>query len=140
MTNPYLRVSYFLSLIKGPLVKDWILDQIDALVDKTTRAVDRIPQTEDQLWTEMEAAFDAAFTDTTKKQQAFNTLQNFRMNKDDLNTYVATFKHLAKTTGYTLNEPETPYLFALGLKPGLMDAILHHDAQPNTLDEWITQA
>ena len=140
MSNPYYRTSYALSLIKGPLVKDWVKDQVAELVDKTTRAVDRVGQNEDRLWNEYAAAFDAAFTDTTKKQQAFNKLQHLRMRADDLDSYVATFKHLAKVAGYTMNEPGTTYLFALGLKPGLMDAILHRDTQPVTLDDWITQA
>jgi hypothetical protein len=140
MTEPYLRTSYALSLIKGPIVKDWVKDQANTLNDKITRTVDRIGRDEDILWNEYATAFDAAFTDTTKKQQAFNALQHLRMNKDDLDTYIATFKHLAKVAGYTLNEPGTTYLFALGLKQGLMDAILHRDTQPVTLDDWITQA
>jgi len=64
MSNPYYRTSYALSLIKGPLVKDWVKDQVAELVDKTTRAVDRVGQDEDRLWNEYAAAFDAAFTDT----------------------------------------------------------------------------
>jgi hypothetical protein len=36
--------------------------------------------------------------------------------------------------------PHTIHLFIQGLKPGLLDAILHHDTQPNTMDEWITKA
>src|ERR1700677_2602091 len=140
MSNPYYRTSYALSLIKGPLVKDWVKDQVAELVDKTTCAVDRVGQDEDRLWNEYAATFDAAFTDTTKKQQAFNKLQHLRMRADDLDAYVATFKHLAKVAGYTMDEPGTTYLFALGLKPGLMDAILHRNTQPVTLDDWITQA
>jgi hypothetical protein len=62
------------------------------------------------------------------------------MNKDNLDTYIAMFKHLAKVAGYTMNKPGTTYLFALGLKQGLMDAILHCNTQPVTLDDWITQA
>jgi Retrotransposon gag protein len=140
MANPYYCTSYALLLIKGPLVKDWVKEQVSALIEKTTRTVNRIGQDKDILWEDYATAFDAAFTNTTKKQQAFNALQHLRMNKDDLDTYVATFKHLAKVARYTMNEPGTTYLFALGLKQGLMGAILHRDTQPDTLDEWITQA
>jgi hypothetical protein len=140
MTEPYKRTCYALSLIKGPIVKDWVKDQVNTLNNKITCTVDQVERDEDQLWDEYATAFDAAFTNTTKKQQAFNTLQHLCMNKDNLNTYVTTFKHLAGVAGYTLNEPGTTYLFALGLKPGLMDAILHRDTQPVTLDDWITQA
>jgi hypothetical protein len=127
-------------LSKDPLVKDWVKEQVSALIDKVTRTVNQIGEDEDILWEEYATAFDAAFTNTTKKQQAFNTLQHLHMNKDNLDTYVATFKHLAKVAGYTMNEPRTTYLFALGLKQELMDAILHRDTQPMTLDDWITQA
>jgi Zinc knuckle len=140
MAKPYYRTLYALSLIKGPLVKDWVKEQVSALIEKTTHAVDWVGMDEDRLWNEYATTFDAAFTDTTKKQQVFNTFQHLHMNKDDLDTYVTTFKHLAKVAGSTLNEPGTTYLFALGLKQGLMDAILHRNTQPVTLDDWITQA
>jgi hypothetical protein len=34
MANPYYRTSYALSLIKGPLVKDWVKEQVSALIEK----------------------------------------------------------------------------------------------------------
>jgi hypothetical protein len=68
MAEPYYRTSYALSLIKGPLVKDWVKEQVSALIEKTTRAVDWVGMDEDRLWNEYATTFDAAFTDTTKKQ------------------------------------------------------------------------
>ena len=62
------------------------------------------------------------------------------MRGDDLDSYIATFKHLAKQAGYALTEAGTVHLFTLGLKDKLMDAILHRDTQPNTFDEWVTAA
>jgi hypothetical protein len=109
MANPYYCTLYALSLIKGPLVKDWVKEQVSALIEKTTHTVDRVGQDEDRLWNEYATTFDAAFTDTTKKQQAFNTLQHLCMNKDNLDIYIAMFKHLAKVAGYTLNELGTTY-------------------------------
>jgi len=62
------------------------------------------------------------------------------MKGDDLNGYIAAFKHLAKESGYALDAAGTVNLFALGLKKGLMSAILHHNHQPNTIEDWITAA
>jgi hypothetical protein len=141
MDIPYYRVAYALTFLKGPLVQDWVQDQIDDLVEKTrpTRA-NHLAQNDEVLWTDFETAFDAMYTDTTKKQQAFNKLQHLHMRHDDLDGYVATFKKLAKDAGYTLQETGTTRLFALGLKSQLLDAILNRDTQPNTMIEWIDAA
>ena len=85
-------------------------------------------------------AFDAAFGDTTKPQQAHIALQQLQMRDDDLDSYVATFKSLAEDAGYDLANLGTVHIFAAGLKKGLRSAILHRDTQPTTFDEWVTQA
>ena len=140
MQTPYYRTMQALSLIKGPLVDDWKDDQIDELVEKVSRAANPIGRDEDRLWDEFVTAFDSAFTDSTQKQKAHAAIQQIKMRQDDLDGYVATFKHLAKESGYALDAEGTIHLFARGLKPGLLDAILHRDTQPNTMDEWVTQA
>ena len=62
------------------------------------------------------------------------------MKGDVLDGYIAAFKHLAKEAGYALDVAETVNIFALGLKRGLMAAILHRDNQPDTMEDWITAA
>lgn len=62
------------------------------------------------------------------------------MRGEDLDGYIATFKHIAKKAGYQLNEAGTMHLFALVPKPKLMDAIMHCDTQPTTMNEWIDAA
>ena len=47
------------------------------------------------------------------------------MRGDDLDAYATTFKHLAKVAGYDLANLGTVHLFAMGLKAGLRNAILH---------------
>src|SRR5258707_930169 len=37
MTNPYKQSTYFLGLINGPQVEDWVQDQANGLQEKTTR-------------------------------------------------------------------------------------------------------
>ena len=140
MITPYARAMQFLSLIRGPRVDDWVGDQLQTLTDRATRAANPIAHGEPVHWTELMTAFDAAFTDTAKQQNAHIALQQLQMRKDDLDGYVATFKHLASRAGYPLTEAGTVHLFALGLKPGLLDAILYRDTQPTTFDQWVTAA
>jgi len=42
MSNPYLRTMYFLSLIKGPLVNNWVNDQVTDLRNKVVCTVNLI--------------------------------------------------------------------------------------------------
>jgi hypothetical protein len=62
------------------------------------------------------------------------------MRKDDLDAYIATFKHLTSRAGYTFTEAGTVHLFALGLKPSLLDAVLLRDTQPTTFAQWAEAA
>lgn len=140
MRTPYLRAMYLLSLIKGPLVNDWVNDQVTELRNKVTRQQNPIDRDEPTLWNEIRTAFIDAYADTAKAQYAYSKLQHLTMNKGDLDTYISTFKHLARDAGYDLNTPSTVNMFAKNLDNGLLNAILHRDAQPVTMDEWITSA
>jgi hypothetical protein len=62
------------------------------------------------------------------------------MRDDDLDTYIARFKHLARDAGYDLTALGTADLFALGLRQKLFDASMYRDTQPETFDEWVTAA
>jgi hypothetical protein len=62
------------------------------------------------------------------------------MRDDDLDTYIARFKHLARDAGYDLTALGTADLFALGLRQKLFDASMYQDTQPETFDEWVTAA
>ena len=136
MCTPYYCVMQHLSSIKGPLVNDWKADQITDLVEKTTCANNPIGQDKDVLWTEYEIAFNNAFTDTTKKQKAQAALKHLCMKDNDLDTYIARFKHLAQDAGYDLTALRTADLFTLGLRRSLFDAAMYCDTQPETFEEW----
>jgi hypothetical protein len=140
MTVPYFRAMQFLSLIRGPLVDDWVSDQVTILMERASRTNNPVARGEAEHWTELETAFDAAFTDTAKQQHAHAALQQLQMRKDDLDAYIATFKHLAVQAGYALTEAGTVHLFALGLKRELMNAIMHRDTQPVTFQQWVDAA
>jgi len=140
MSNPYLRTMYFLSLIKGPLVNDWVNDQVTDLRNKVVCTVNPIARTEDVLWNNIRDAFIAAYADTAKAQTTFTKLQHLKMHKGDLDTYIATFKHLARDAGYDTNTAATVNMFAQNLKTGLLSAVMHRERLPITFMEWIATA
>jgi hypothetical protein len=138
MTSPYSRTMLALSLIRGKLVRDWVKAQIKGLQTKINDPNNPVDRGNDVLWTDYTTAFDAAFTNTTKKQEAQLQIQQFKMgNKDfDLDNYIAKFKHLADIVGYDLTAPGTAHLFATGLNKRLFEACVHRDTTPETFQEW----
>jgi hypothetical protein len=81
MKQPYARIAMALSLIWGPKVDDWVDKQLNELELK----VCTMPQSDETLWTEFETAFTDAFTDITKKEDAYQKLKHLKM-KDELTT------------------------------------------------------
>ena len=63
--------------------------------------------------------------DTMKKLKAQAALKHLHMQDQDLDTYIARFKHLARDAGYDLTALGIADLFALGLRRGLFDAIMY---------------
>jgi Retrotransposon gag protein len=124
-----------LSLIKGPMVNNQAADQVQILRDRVNYPTNPIGQDQEVHWIEFERVFDAAFTDTTKQQNAHNALRQLCIQGNDLDNYVTTFKKLARDTGYALDAQGTIFVFTTGLKPGLRKAILHQEHQPNTMDK-----
>jgi len=78
--------------------------------------------------------------DTAKAQTAFTKLQHLKMYKGNLDTYIATFKHLARDAGYDTNTASTVNMFAQNLETGLHRAIMHREHLLITFMEWIAAA
>jgi hypothetical protein len=139
-TSPYLRVNLALSMVRGPIVDDWVQQQVDELRRKVAAGGGYL-RTNEALWTEFRTAFTNAFTNTTEKQRSVTALHNLRMKGDDLDSYIAQFQGLARKAGYPLDQAGTKDLFARGLKRPLLTAILTKRAQvPDTFQEWIDAA
>jgi hypothetical protein len=62
------------------------------------------------------------------------------MYKDDLNSYIATFNHLATQAGFGRDAAATVDKFVKGLKYNLVDKILSCDTIPDTMDRSIDAA
>jgi hypothetical protein len=140
MTNSYFHTIFILSYIKGPNIDDWVVEQVDALNEKTTRAQNCLDRIDEALWNDFNTAFTTTFTDTAKKQVAHQKLMALKMYKDNIDSYIATFRSLVKAAGYDCNAKGTMHLFAQGLRPELLKEILYSNNIPDTIDNWEKQA
>ena len=127
-------------MIRGPIVDDWVQQQVDDLRRKVAAGGGYL-RTNEALWTEFRTAYTNAFTNTTEKQRSVTALHLLRMKGDDLDSYIAQFRGLARKAGYELDHAGTTDIFARGLKRPLLTAILTKRAQvPNTFQEWVDAA
>ena len=134
MKEPYTRVLMAISFMNGPKVQDWTRAQVKKL-DYTVETLRVDPQSE-SLWRNFRDDFMKAFTDTTQKQDAYTKLKNLKMEKDDLDTYIATHENLVNLAKWDLEDNGSIEAFKNGLKRQLCLAILKRDDTPETLDEW----
>ena len=137
MKVPYDRVLTALTYMRGPLINDWIDQQekkLDARIDTTKRG--HVQETDEILWNEFETAFLAAWTDTSKKQNAYDQLMRLTMNGWDVDTYIATFDRLTLAAGWDQGSEGTIAKFREGLSKGVHSKALDRDRIPRTIDEW----
>ena len=140
MSNPYRRVIFALSFIRGPNIDNWVDAQLQELKTKVSRQQNPVGRDEEVLWTEFETAFKGAYTNTTQKQSTYLALQGMKMQGQNLDSFIATFKNLAKKAGYGKNDEATVDMFVKRLNRPLLDRILDRDTEPTTLAEWIDAA
>jgi Retrotransposon gag protein len=111
MKQPYAHVATALSLIRGPKVDDWVDEQLKELEQK----VHMTPRSDEMLWTDFEAAFTSAFTDTAKKEDAYQKLKHLKMKDKLVDDYITAFNSLAAKAGWELNNAGTIDAFHSGL-------------------------
>jgi hypothetical protein len=63
-----------------------------------------------------------------------------KMQGQNLDSFIAMFKNLAKKAGYGKNDEATVDMFVKRLNRPLLDRILDRDTEPTTLAEWIDAA
>ena len=132
MKNPYNRVIMGLSFMRGQKIDDWVDGQIsDVRVKKLSRGAD-----DESIWTEFVEDFKMAFTDTAKKEDAYQKLHDLKMKGEDIDTYNATFDNLCKRAKWDQDHPGVVDLYRAGLRVGTLNAILGRDVWPETLNEW----
>jgi Retrotransposon gag protein len=121
MKQPYACVAMALSLIRGPKVDDWVDEQLTDLELK----IHTMPRSDETLWTEFETAFTDAFTNTAKKEDAYQKLKHLKMKDELVNDYITMFNSLAVKAGWELSNEGTIDAFRSGLCPGTLNAIMN---------------
>jgi Retrotransposon gag protein/Zinc knuckle len=121
-----------LSLIRGPKVDDWVDEQLNDLELKICIT----PWSDETLWTEFEAAFTDAFTNTAKKEDAYQKLKHLKMKDELVDDYIMVFNSLAVKAGWELSNKGMINAFCSGLHPGTLNAIMNRDVWPKTMAQW----
>jgi Retrotransposon gag protein len=132
MKQPYVHITMALSLIRGPKVDEWVDEQLKELEWKTHTT----PRNDEMLWTDFKAAFTSAFTDTAKKEDAYQKLKHLRMKDELVDNYITMFNSLAAKVGWELTNARTIDAFQSGLRPGMLSAIMNWDTWPDTMPQW----
>jgi hypothetical protein len=136
MKNPYKRCTYFLGLMDGPKVEDWVVNQTEALREKTTRGTDPIGKNKEVLWDELKDGFVNAYTHTGRVEQARMDLGKLEMESNQIDEYIAKFENLLKKSEIPRTEVGAIQKFKDGLRKGVLTKILQRDQWPEKIDEW----
>jgi Retrotransposon gag protein len=121
MKQLYVCITMALSLIRGPKVNDWVDEQLNDLELK----VHMKPRSDKTLWTEFETTFTNAFTDITKKEDAYQKLKHLKMKDELINDYIMAFNSLAAKAGWELSNEGMIDAFCSGLHLGTLNAIMN---------------
>jgi hypothetical protein len=92
-------------------------------------------------WTDFRKAFQNTYTDLAEGINTEKDLKELCMKEGDVDTYIATFKKLAKLAGYEEKEHGLISIFKKGLPNGLALRIIQNsNTIPNTLEGWMIEA
>ena len=111
----------FLTFIKGPDVQEWASLQVSWLGSQLIAGAGR---NEEHLYDTVMDSFNTAFTDTMSLQKAKAEFCSLKMEKGELDTYIAKFERLVRLAGYNLQDQMVLDRFGSGLNPGLFTAII----------------
>ena len=136
--NPYQRSMMFLTYIQGAHVSEWVASQHRWLQEQVT--TNGVLTTSNWLWNTLERAFRRTFADTMSQERAQAELKRgVKMEKQNLDEYVAKFERLVRHAGYDLDNLQTIDLFTAGLPNQLYQKIYDLD-DPQTYNQWKTCA
>ena len=140
MKTAFKRCTYFLGLLIGPKVEDWVNDQAEILREKVTRQSDKIAKNDEVLWEDLKTSFISAFSHTGRIEEAKHDLARLEMVGLDIDDYIAKFENLLRKAEIPRTEQGSLEKFRHGLRKGIHGAILRRDVWPETIDDWQTQA
>ena len=126
----------FLTFIKGPDVQEWASSQVSWLGSRIIAGAGR---NKEYLYDTVMDSFNTAFTDTMSLQKAKAEFHSLKMERGELDTYIAKFERLARMAGYNLQDQMVLDRFGSGLNPGLFTAIINN-TDPHTWLDWTRAA
>ena len=103
--------------MQGPMMEPWKEEQI---VNLKAYIAGGTADTEEIHWTKFEQAFKDSFTNTNRKQEAFNQFIKLKHRPTGLDVFISKFKQFAVAARVQLDDHGTIYHFKQGLKSGLM--------------------
>jgi hypothetical protein len=111
------RIAFVLSLIQGPSVAPWAIEQGDWL--DGVIGLDNI-----DLWNQFLDQFKAYFQDTQKQQRAAIEIERLQMKWPDIDEYTSKFVMFAAQANYDLVEPSTMKLYLDGLPNSVLTKVV----------------
>jgi len=89
MSNPAMRVTTALTYMQANMMEPWKEEQMTRLEACIAGGT---ADTKEVHWTEFEQAFKDSFTNTNRKQEAFNNLIKLKHGPSGLNIFISKFK------------------------------------------------
>lgn len=124
------KVSFAITLIKGPLVAGWTkmigdwIDGLDPILDNTPA-----------VWAQFLTDFEQHFQDSSKEQKARAEIEKMRLKGNDIDQYISNFEVMTREAGYNLTDPSTTQLFLKGLPRGVVAQVLAHPPATTYVDQ-----
>ena len=138
--NPYSHVTTALTYMTGDMMESWKEDQLQQLIDCVAGGT---PDTDEHHWQLFKAEFHTAFTNTNAIKDVQRELWSLKQG-ESLDKYITKFKQRACLGNLPFTEHGVIEQFKLGLKGGLLDAIIctdHYDLQVAwTFKWWVEEA
>jgi hypothetical protein len=92
---------------------------------------------EEYYWNTFKTVFDLTYTDMGEAINVEHEIERLRMEKGDLDTYIATFNKFLGLVGYSPMDRGASNLFKKGLPTPLNLSIVQHtNPIPNSLEAW----
>jgi hypothetical protein len=134
----YQRSLLFMTYIQGPLVNEWVKSMNAWLHLQITR--NGRPTNDEWLWDSTLLSFNRQYADVLGQEKARAELERgFKMEKGDINTYIAKFEQVIRQAGLDVDQPLVVNKFARGLPCKMYDFIYTHK-DPQTYEQWCNEA
>jgi len=134
MRSPYQRAMLFLTYIQGTAVTEWVGSMVAWL--RVQVDVNGRDPLDNWLWYNTHSSFMRQYADTLKEEKAQTELRKgIRMERGDIDAYVAKFEQLVRYAGYNIDQPMVLDLCANGLPNKLQETIYLHD-NPVDYEDW----